>query len=220
MLIAAELDLESAASDMLGPLKDYIPAGVPIWAVLGAAAVLLLLVLLILLAIVRRLFRGKRKLQGGPPDPALFIDLDECPMPADPPGSRRLTVHHQPVRLRFVVLAPMGRDADVDESAVDKLLDLLLPGLGAVARRDQPMVRIWPAQISQSGFTAAFHRHTPKAAQRGEMSRWVLVAGRAQAGRTMLLIGLGLWADQPNTLDRLTLDPSQWLDVLRVRQPG
>jgi hypothetical protein len=216
----AELHFESDSLDWLGPIKDYVPAGVPPWAVLAVATVLLLFVLLVLVAIVRRLFRGKRKSQGGPPDPALFIDLDVCPMPADPPGSRRLTVHHQPVRLRFVVLAPMGRDADVDESALEKTLDLVLPGLGAVSRRDHPLVRVWPPQISQSGFTAAFHRHTPKAAKRGELSRWVLVAGRAQAGRTMLLIGLGLWADQPNTLDRLTLDPSQWLDVLRVRQTG
>jgi hypothetical protein len=35
--------------------------------------------------------------------------------------------------------------------------------------------------------------------------------------RQPILLGLGLWADEPNTLGRLNLEPQQWLDVLRLR---
>jgi len=92
----------------------------------------------------------------------------------------------------------------------------VVPGLGAAAQIDRPCVRVWPPQVSQHGFAAAFHRHTRKAADRGEPSRWVLLAGRAQAGRQPVMVGLGLWADEPTTLDRVNLEPHQWLDVLRL----
>src|SRR5262249_37048267 len=134
------------------------------------------------------------------------------------PGERRLTVYHLPARLRLVVIAPLGREGDIDATAVEKLLDKVLPGLGAVAALDRPRVRVWPAQVSHHGFAAAFHRHTPKAAERGEPSRWGLLAGRAQAGKQPVLLGLGLWADEPNTIDRVNVEVHQWLDVLRLRE--
>jgi hypothetical protein len=184
---------------------------------LGVGVVLALLLLWWLVRAVGRLVFGRRKARGGDWDHDLTIDLDRCPVPKTSPGPRRLTIYHLPVRLRLVVLAPAGKDGDVDVTAVEKHLDLLLPGLGGLTRHDRPRIRVWPAQVSHQGFNAAFHRHTPKAAGRGELSRWVLVAGRAQLGRQTVMVGLGLWADAPNTLDRLTLEPHQWLDVLRLK---
>jgi hypothetical protein len=35
-----------------------------------------------------------------------------------------------------------------------------------------------------------------------------------------LLLGLGLWTDKPSTLGRITLEPRQWIDVLRFRPAG
>jgi hypothetical protein len=58
--------------------------------------------------------------------------------------------------------------------------------------------------------------HKPEAD--GIASRWILVAGRTQLGRQPLLVGLALWADEPNLIGRLTLEPYQWLDVLRLRR--
>ncbi|HZT80270.1 MAG TPA: hypothetical protein VFA26_08615 [Gemmataceae bacterium] len=200
-------------SELLDRLQSLLPEGVPLWAV-AAGAVLLIVLLILLRKLWRALFgRGK-----GPEawDRELDIDLDDCPLPTRPPGERQLTVYHQPARLRLVVVAPVGREADIDAMAVEKLLDKVVPGLGAAAQADRPRVRVWPPQMSQHGFTASFHRHTPKAAGRGEPSRWVLLAGRAQAGRQPVMVGLGLWADEPNTLDRVNLEPHQWLDVLRL----
>jgi hypothetical protein len=207
--------IADSATELLDRLQTLLPDGVPAWAVVAAAA---LLVVLVLLLLVRRLWRALFRRAKGPGawDRELDIDLDECPLPTRPPGERQLTVYHYPARLRLVVVAPIGRDGDVDATAVEKLLDCVVPGLGAAVQNDRPRVRVWPAQVSRSGFAAAFHRHTPRAAGRGEPSRWILLAGRAQAGRQPLMVGLGLWADEPITLDRVSLEPHQWLDVLRL----
>jgi len=134
-----------------------------------------------------------------------------------PAGGVDLTVYHVAVRLRLVVLAGAGKEADVDATAVEKLLERVVPGLGAIAQRDRPRIRVWPWQRSQQGFVAAFHRCTIKGEPEGQPSRWVLVGGRAKVGGQPVLLGLGLWAERPNDFGRLTLEPHQWLDVLRLR---
>jgi hypothetical protein len=204
-----------ALTDLLDQLQSYLPEGVPAWAVVAGVGLIVVLVLLLLLWKLWRVLFGRRKKEDAW-DHNLDIDLDACPLPTRPVGDRRLTVYHQPARLRLVVVAPIGREADVDATAVEKLLDKVVPGLGTAVQQDRPKVRVWPSQMSHHGFTASFHRHTPKAAGRGEPSRWVLLAGRAQAGRQQLMIGLGLWVDEPSTIDRVNLESHQWLDVLRL----
>jgi hypothetical protein len=207
--------LADSMSELLDRLQELLPDGVPAWAVVAGVGLIVVVVLLLLLRrLWRALFRREKALIAW--DRELDIDIDECPLPARPPGERQLTVYHQPARLRLVVVAPVGREGDVDATAVEKLLDRVVPGLGAAMQADRPRVRIWPAQMSHHGFTVSFHRHTPKAALRGEPSRWVLLAGRAQIGRKQLMIGLGLWSDEPTTIDRVNLEPHQWLDVLRL----
>jgi hypothetical protein len=164
---------------------------------------------------LRALFRSKRREADWDRD--LREELDECPLPVQPPGDQLLSVYHLPARLRLVIVAPAGKDMQLDAIAVEKLLDRLIPGLGAVAANDRPRIRVWPAQMSYQGFTAAFHRCTPRHEPEGTPSRWVLAAGRAQAGRQPVLLGLGLWTDEPNTIGRVNLGPQQWLDVLRLR---
>jgi len=176
-----------------------------------------LLALLVLLWLLRRFF-GRRRRPETDWDQALRIDLDACPLVAIPLHGPRLLIYHVPVQLRLVVLAPTGKDGDLDATAIEKYLDRVVPGLGNLTLHQRPLIRVWPAQVSHHGFIAAFHRRTTKAARRGEPSRWVLVAGRAQLGRQTLMIGLGLWAEQPNTIDRVNLEPHQWLDVLRLKQ--
>jgi hypothetical protein len=209
------LPFADAVSDLLDQLQPLLPDGVPAWAVVAVAGFLVVAVLLLLL---RGLWWAVFRRAKGPGawDRELDIDLDDCPLPTRPPGDRQLTVYHHPARLRLVVVAPVGREGEVDATAVEQLLDRVVPGLGAAAQADRPRVRVWPAQVSHQGFAAAFHRHTPKAAGRGEPSRWVMLAGRAQVGRQALMIGLGLWADEPITIDRVNVQPHQWLDVLRL----
>jgi hypothetical protein len=210
--------------ESLKPWIDLLPAGAQEflnsggWLLVGAF--LFLLVLFILAWSVRAVFRS---LFGGPAtesidsDATFTEDLENAPLPTVPPGDHVLTVYHVPVRLRVAVVAPLNRALDVDATAIEKLLDRVVPGLGEIARRDRPKIRVWPQQLSYTGFATAFHRRMRKAEPENFPSRWILVAGRAHMGAQPLLVGFALWADEPNTIGRLTLEPHQWLDILRLR---
>jgi hypothetical protein len=207
----------------LAPLTDWMPPhvrnllDVEVWWLIFLTAGLLLLLILGLL--LRRLFRSLFRRPDSTRDweRDLREDLDACPLPTRPPGERILYAYHVPVRLRLAIVAVPGKEVDVDATAVEKLLERILPGLGAICERDRPRIRVWPQQLSQQGFVAAFHRCTPRHEPDGEPSRWVLIAGRALVGRQPVLLGLGLWADEPHTVGRVNLEPHQWLDVLRLR---
>jgi hypothetical protein len=209
--------------DHLAPLTDWMPPGirnlvdVEVWWLIFLALGLLALLLvgLTLRGLVRSITRRRGLVRNWDRD--LREDLDACPLPTRPPGERLLYAYHVPVRLRLVIVAGAGKEADVDATAIEKLLERVLPGLGAIAARDRPRIRVWPPQLSHQGFIAAFHRCTPKHEPEGESSCWILVAGRALLGRQPLLLGLGLWADEPNTIGRVNLEAQQWLDVLRLR---
>jgi hypothetical protein len=203
---------------ILEPFIDWLPppARDYWWAILGAAA---LAVVLVLLAAVRRLFRalfGRRR-------PARSLDLgpvenlDEYPLPLGPAGQRRLTVEGLPVRLRLVVVAPLGKQGQIREADLPELLDQVLWGLGTLYREDSPGVRLWPPQLSSQGFAAAFHRRLRKREPEGQPSRWVLVAGPTPPRPRPVLLGLALWADAVNRIGRLTLEPGQWSSVLRIQ---
>ncbi len=202
--------------DLFLPREDP-SRGTVEWVVLGVAVLVAFLLLAAVGgAIWRALFRRRKKTEEDW-DRELRENLEACPLPPAVPGPRQLTVYHVPVRLRLVVVAPAGHEGDVDATAVENLLDLVLPGLGDIAREDRPRIRVWPPQFSQQGFGIAFFRRAIRPEREGEPSRWVLVAGRAQVGRNPVLLGLGLWAEQPNTLGHITLEPRQWLDVVRLR---
>jgi hypothetical protein len=197
-------------------LHDLLAEPAVWWITASLGGLLTLLLLRGLLRALWRLLVGRRRGSELPSDAELYEDLSYCPLPVQPPGRRRLSVYHLLVRLRLVVIAPCGKDVGVDPAAVDTLLDYVVPGLGAILHRDKPRVRVWPPQLSHQGFAIAFHRRTRKPDPEGQPSRWVLAAGRAQVGRYTVLVGLGLWADEPNALGRVKLEPHQWRDVLRL----
>jgi hypothetical protein len=188
------------------------------WVVLIVGGLLgLLLFFAVLRFLWRKTFAGRRRpfLES---DREFEVNLVDCPLSAAPPQDRHLTVYHLPVRMRLVVVAPVGREDDPDATAVEKLLDQVIPGLGDIARWDHPRIRVWPAQFSNQGFTIALHRRLHKPDPEGKPSRWILVAGRAHIGRVPVMIGLALWAEKPNMIGRVNLEPHQWLDVLRLQR--
>src|SRR5262245_44502200 len=114
---------------------------------LGVAAVLLAWALLERL-VLRPLF-GRR---GRPVPGAEHWRVDVAALP------RRLWAEGVPVRVRLVVLAPLGhgrRQALPNDPA--SYLDRVLPGFGAVVREDGAVVKLWPAQVSRAGFAPKFH---------------------------------------------------------------
>jgi hypothetical protein len=172
----------------------------------GSVGVLVVFVLLVLV-----LFRrGKKTID---PEAGLAEDLSTFPLA--PSGHRhyQLLVMNQPVRLRLVVVAPVGKR---QLGKVDSLLEQVYRGLGEVSIDDKPRVRVWPPQLSSTGFAPTFMRLTKRPDPDGTASRWILLAGPARAGGTPVLLGLAVYADTPSRLGKVTLDERQWNEVLRV----
>lgn len=190
----------------LGFLAPY-----SLWLLVALAALLGLVFLKFVLG-------GNRRPKRGPAsDAALQEDLGTYPPAPGLPGPRRLTVESVPARVRLVVLAPVGKDMNVNVEGAGALLDQLVRGLGVILEEDRPRIQIWPAQLSNRGFAPTFHRLVSRPEPEGQLSHWVLAAGPAKAGRWPLLVGLALWTDTPTTLGRLILEPHQWRDTLRIQ---
>ena len=174
----------------------------------------LVILLLIGLLIVRRLLR--RKPPAGDRERHLREHLAEYPPAPGAPGPQRLSVQGKPARLRLVVVAPLGQQAAPNADEVERFLDQLLHGLGAVAQHDKPRVAAWPGQLSQQGFPPTFHRLVTSPDAEGAPSRWVVLAGTAKVGKFPVLLGMALHTDAPNTLGKLHRQPHQWAEMLRV----
>jgi len=201
---------ESLIKLLPAELQDYG------WLILGVAGLLLFLIVVALIRGLWRVLFPRRSrpalLDFGPKE-----NLDELPLAADPAGKRRLTVEGVPVRLRLVVLAPLGKKHPISADAVGETLDRVLWGLGTMYQQDRPAVRIWEPQLSHQGFAAAFHRAMLKPEPEGRPSRWILVAGQTPARPHSILLGLAMWSDNVNLIGRLTLEPGQWANVLRIQ---
>ncbi|MBY0229499.1 MAG: hypothetical protein K2W96_09490 [Gemmataceae bacterium] len=205
--------------ERLAFLTDWIPddirswAAVEVWwlALLVVALLALLLVGTLLKAVLRALFRRKRKKEEW--EPELREDLPSCPMPNAKPAA---SVYHVPARLRLVVVAPAGKGFEIDPATIAEALDRAVPGLGKLARHDRPRIVLWPAPVSPLGFASSFHRATPTDEGRDDPSRWIMLAGRAKGGGQALFVGLALWTDEPTTLGRRNLEAGEWLEVLRL----
>jgi hypothetical protein len=197
-----------------GELRDFLsgPGG---WVVLGALALVLLLILLAVLGKLGRMLFGRRPGPIPDQDRALMEELATYPLPP-PVGVRQLTVEGVPVRLRLVVVAPLGKGHVIDPEVVEALLDQVTRGLGDVIDADQPHLRIWPVQLSSQGFAHKFHRLVHRPEPDGQPSHWILVAGQTPPRPRPLLVGLALWAREANHIGRLTLEPVRWNDQLRI----
>lgn len=156
------------------------------------------------------IFRRKKKHD---PEAGLAEDLGEYPPPPRP-GKRRLLVQGSPMRLRLVVVAPVGKKDFAKGGDVEPILDEVVPGLADIAEVDKPRVRVWPAQLTVPGFPPSFWRLTEKPS--GQAGNWVLVAGAARANGQPVLLGLALWTDKPTKKGQLVLEPNQWSEALRV----
>jgi hypothetical protein len=174
----------------------------------GAAAGGGFVVLILLLVLVFR--RKKPKV-----DPESGMTEDLATYPPAPSAKRhyQLSVLNTPVRLRLVVVAPVGKRP---VGKVDSVLEQVLRGLGEVSIDDKPRIRVWAPQLSTAGFAPTFFRTTHRPEAEGKPSRWVLLAGPARAGGVPVLLGLACVTDRPTTMGTITLSEAQWNEVLRV----
>jgi hypothetical protein len=213
--------------DVAGPfeqlwqwIQGHLPgpvAALPAWAQIGGAICIVLVALFVALFMLMAAFRLLFGRKAKPKEPNLEEDLGTYPPAPSSGGDRRLVVEGVPVRLRLVALAPAGKQSVIDGEKIEGLLDQILPGLGHISRYDRPRVRIWPMQLSYQGFTKHFHRNTLVPEPEGELSPWIVVAGRAKLGKNQVMVGLALQALKPTTVGRLTLEAHEWESKLRVR---
>ncbi len=177
-----------------------------------------LIALAIVLFLLRRIVRWfHRPARVALTDDSLVIDL--AALPAAQSAATRVMVYHVPVRLAVVVIAPLGRDSDPPtHSEVPKLLDRIVPGLASALRHDQTIVKIWPRQLSATGFAPNLMRHVRLPGDKGRGTPWCLVAGRTTFGDSAYAVGLALGADSPNKLGLIAVESEHhWLDVVRMR---
>jgi hypothetical protein len=207
--------------DALKPLIDLTPPEVQNFLNAGGwligVALLILLALVIMASVVRSLFGRRRKPVHAEAD--LTENLATYPPPPALWGGKRLTVYDLPVRVRLVVAAPLGTEAGaIALEHIEPLLDQVVPGLSTFIKSDKPRLRAWPTQLSYLGFGAAFRRHTLRPDPDSQVSRWVLVMGKALIGQRPIAIGLACLADRDNTLNRVVIEqPHQWMEVVRIR---
>ena len=182
------------------------------WLLYGAVGVAGLLLLLIVVTLLRRAGRKATDPEGG-----LEEDLSAYPMAPRKPAAHQLTLLGRPVRLRLVVVAPVGKRTVAEAGAIEGLLDQVLRGLGSVAQHDRPRARFWPPQLSQQGFAPTFFRRTRCPDKAGTSSHWVLAAGPARVGGTPILLGLAMWSDDEGPMEHKILSETQWGEVLQVK---
>jgi hypothetical protein len=205
--------------DFLKPLIDLLPPDARPFFTNGGwlipFAVIGFIFLLIAWSLLKRLFAKRRAVST---EMDLTEDLGAYPIPPALWGTRRLTLHGLPVRIRLVVAAPLGHEGRyVHADQMERLLDQIVPGLSHFLNADKPRVVVWPTQLSAQGFAAAFRRNAQRPDPDKPLSRWVLVMGRGLVDRRPLVFGFAMLADKDNTLGRVELQhPHQWMEVLRL----
>ena len=196
--------LWAQANDLVDKIK-----GNALYIAVGVGALIALLVLL-------KLAGGKKKrpdLEKGQRE-----DLSEYP-PPPAVSARRLTVNGLPVRIRLVVVAPTGKQQDpITPDDVPDILNDVLRGLGGLVKADKPRVRVWPPQLSVTGFGPTFHRLVESPIAIGKPSPWVKLAGPARTGKRPILLGLAVLADEPTKLGDVQVETTEWGELLQIER--
>ena len=158
--------------------------------------------------------RGKKDRS---PEAGLEVDLSKLPPVGSGERNYLLKIRNQPVRVRLVVVAPMGKRT---LGKIDALLEEVQAGLGEVLHDDRPVIKQWPPQLSATGFAPTFFRLVQRPDGNAKPSRWILLAGPARAGSTPILLGLVVETEgKPSNLGLVTMNENQWDEMLSVDNP-
>lgn len=178
----------------------------------GLVVVVGIVAVLIVLGLV--FGRGKKK-PSSLIDATRIVDLSDLPLPDD--GPQPLKVQGLPGRLGVVVFAPLGRLKAPAESETFAVLNTVVPGLGKVFRRDEPLVVTWPSQVSVTGFANILARHVHVPGQDLTETSWCLLVGKMKRPNGLLLVGLAVAMQAPHRLGVIRLaDEMQWLQFVQV----
>jgi hypothetical protein len=159
-------------------------------------------------------FLGGKK-PGKDPEEGLQEILADIPAPTKGERHYQLYVMNIPVRVRLIAIAPMGKKT-VGKPEV--ALEQILPNLGEVSFDDRPRIRVWPPQLSKTGFAPTFFRLTKKPDADGKPSKWILLAGPARSGSMPVLLGMAVLAETANKHGLLTMTETQWAEAVRIEE--
>jgi hypothetical protein len=168
------------------------------------------------------IWRRRRAAQAAPPTTEPLVRVDQLDQQGPLNLSPRLYVHHLPMRLSALVLAPLGRESDLPpDTQLGPLVDNLVPGFRRIVDAHHPEFARWPAQLSARGFVRSFFRQVALPGNRGSGTPWCSLAGRFDADGKGYLIGIVCRGEASNSLGELEVaSSSKWLDILRVRDDG
>jgi hypothetical protein len=203
----------------LDSLRDAVTPETAPYLAMGLVAIIALIVGLILFQIARWLLRVLRPLKEVPP-PNLEIDVPNLAVADVSSAEPRLEIYGIPSVVAAVVVAPSGRDAEEPPKRVAfHLLEAVTPGFGEVLAGHQPLLAVWPAQLSTQGFSQVFFTNARLPGDAGRGTEWTSVAGKVQWKGKMFLVGLVFRAERPLELgQRLMEHAGQWVEMLRVRR--
>jgi len=175
-------------------------------------------VALVLLWVVWKVLSRKGKSPLGRRSVDLEIDYRSLGDKGPPPGPLRLEFLGIPVRLAAVVLAPSGRLGNLPpEQDMPELYASIIPGLEEVVKVHDPVVRLWPRQLSHRGFTQKFFANARLPGKYGAGTPWCSVAGEFRYRGVAMLAGLVLCAASANHYSQKRVDqPYDWHQCLRL----
>lgn len=175
-------------------------------------------VLLAVVYVLRRVL-GKQKKAAVEQAPGMGIDVKELLAQGPPPAGPALSFFNVPVRLSALVVAPAGRGHELPPvTQLESVIDAIVPGLARVVIAHRPVVRKWPAQISNRGFAHVLFTQAKLPGDGGKGTPWCAVAGMFRIGKTAVLAGLIMRSASPTNLGQVILEhETQWLDVVRVK---
>lgn len=147
------------------------------------------------------------------------VDVASLKVAGPAPTGPWLEFYGTPVRVAVVVLAPVGRNSRAPQrEELPQLLEQLVPRLGEVTSAHEPVVHVWPEQLSSQGFSNAFFNNASLPGDRGKGTPWCSVAGKFTAAARQYLIGLVCCGEKENGLSQLIIEhEGRWNDVLRVK---
>ncbi len=182
--------------------------------VLGGGALGLFVIVLVVFLVLANRGGGS----GKAADDDLSINLMALPEDPIPAGGNSLEFYGTPVRLMVLVIAPAGRGAPPERTELPQIAEHLLPGLMPILSTHQPIFRLWPAQLSTTGFGHVFFNNLRLPGDRGKGTPWCGVVGRFAIDGRPFLAGFVCKADKPNGLGEVYIEhEGGWLDVLRIR---
>ena len=178
-------------------------------------------VLLICLISLRWVLANRNSKRQNPNalQPNLTIDIEKLPLMPVICEPFRIEIYGSPVRIRALVLAPIGRGKSLPKKGhLGNILNHFMPNFTAILETHQPIFRQWPEQLSSSGFIQSFFNNLA-IPNKGQGTVWCSLAGKIEVFGNSYLIGLVCNTDEPNSLSQITVQRSgQWLDILRIHQ--